>query len=249
MKKTAWYFFALIVLTACSGTGEKRSLEINEQLIDEYVAEKMDTSQVYDILTGMRFTKGENYAYSAVRFRQNDTAILYTEEIEEASGVTFRNIFFKEGLPVYVEEYKVITDAAAPVYRQRRVYLNGAIILKAYERSTNDEENLEAAVYEEITLTMSEFDFEKPGMAVTQQGDFEMKFGEFLVLDLVSYLVLENKESGYNVAIYILKGDPFLDDLYANEDVYRGKTVIPQFDFMFIGGMQQMVYTGARFAE
>lgn len=249
MKKFAGYFLVLTFLFSCSGSGEKKSLEVNEQSIDEYVAEKMDTSQVYNILQGMRFSKGENYAYTAMRFSQNDTAILYTEEIEEPAGITFRNIFYKEGLPVYVEEYKMIADVNTATYRQRRVYMNGAIILKAYERSTNVEEELEAAKYKEITLTMSEFDFEKPEMAVTQKGEFEMKFGEFLVFDLISYLVLENKESGYNVAIYILKGDAFLDNLYANEAGNQGKTVIPSIQFMEIGGMTQMVYMGAEFGK
>lgn len=250
MKKFAGYFLAALFLVSCSGSvKEKQSLVIDEKSIDAYVAEKMDTSQVYEILQGMRFSKGENYAYTAMRFSQQDSAILYTEEIEEESGITYRNIFFKEGLPVYVEEYKMIADINTATYRQRKVYLNGAIILKAYERSTHVEEELEQAQYKEITLTMSEFDFEKPEMAVTQQGDFEMKFGEFLVFDLISYLVLENEESGYNVAIYILKGDAFLDLLYADEAGNQGKTVIPTFEFMEIGGMQQMVYTGAQFGK
>lgn len=239
----------IILFASCSNNSEKISLPVDETSIDAYVAEKLDTSQTYDILNGMRFSKGEDYAYTAVRFSQNDTAILYTEEIEEPQGLTYRNIFFKEGLPIYVEEYKMIADINTATYRQRKVYLNGAIILKAYERSTHEEEKLEEEKYKEITLTMGEFDFEKPEQAVTQQGDFEMKFGEFLTFDLISYLILENKESGYNVAIYILKGDSFLDELYANETLHQGKTVIPEFEFMQIGGMQQMVYKRAKFAN
>ncbi|MBL7897213.1 MAG: hypothetical protein JNJ99_01675, partial [Crocinitomicaceae bacterium] len=111
-------FLGSILLVSCSGNGELKSLDIDEKSIDQYVEEKLDTSQTYDILTGMRFSKGENYAYSAVRFSQNDTAILYTELIEDSTGTIYRNLFYKDKLPVYVEEDIIVSDGITTTYKQ-----------------------------------------------------------------------------------------------------------------------------------
>jgi len=250
MKQFLAVSVSLLMLISCGGSaGEKQSLEVDEQSIDEYVAEKLDTSQNYEILTGMRFSKSDNYAYSAVRFSQNDSAILYTELEEKMTGLTYRNIFFKDGLPVYVEEEITVSSPQSTEYIQRKIYLNGAIILKAYERKSLSEEDLDKMKYTEITMTMSQFDFEKAEQAVTQQGDFEMKFGEFIVMDLISYLVLENEESGYSVALFILKGDDLVNMLYENPDAHQGKTIRAYHEFMMIGGMEQMVYTGGDVIE
>lgn len=242
-------FLGSILLVSCSGNGELKSLDIDEKSIDQYVEEKLDTSQTYDILTGMRFSKGENYAYSAVRFSQNDTAILYTELIEDSTGTIYRNLFYKDKLPVYVEEDIIVSDGITTTYKQRKIYLNGAIILKAYERSASDKDTLAEKEFTEITMTMNQFDFERAEKSVTQQGDYEMSFGEFLILDLMSYLVLENKESGYSVALYLIEGDDLINTLYANPDAYQGKVIRCYHQFMYISGIQQMVYTGGEIVE
>lgn len=242
-------FLGSILLVSCSGNGELKSLDIDEKSIDQYVEEKLDTSQTYDILTGMRFSKGENYAYSAVRFSQNDTAILYTELIEDSTGTIYRNLFYKDKLPVYVEEDIIVSDGITTTYKQRKIYLNGAIILKAYERSASDKDTLAEKEFTEITMTMNQFDFERAEKSVTQLGDYEMSFGEFLILDLMSYLVLENKESGYSVALYLIEGDDLINTLYANPDAYQGKVIRCYHQFMYISGIQQMVYTGGEIIE
>lgn len=247
--KNLYYLFVSVLIVSCSGAGDVQSLEIDPAGIDAYVEYKLDTSQTYDILTGMRFSKEEGYAYSAVRFSQNDTAILYTELVEEPTGVTYRNLFFKDGLPVFVEEAVTHADGELTTYTQRKVYLNGAIILKALERSASTEEALEHLPFKEITMTTNQFDFERAEKSVTQSGDYEMKFGEFLILDMVSYLVLENKESGYSVALYLVQGDDLINTLYENQEAYQGKTIRAFHEFQFIGGMQQMVYTGGKVIE
>jgi hypothetical protein len=234
----------MAILASCNNTGAPVSLEINEESIDRYVEEKLDTSQNYEILTGLRFSKDEN-TYAAVQFSQNDTAILCTEEITTADGGTiYRNIFFKDDLPVYIEEYETIMGDEFMIYRQRRVYFNGAIVLKAYEKTASSEEELVQVPFKETTMTMNMFDFNRAKQSVRQQGDYEMKFGEFLVFDLQAYLILENEESGYSVAIYILKGDGLVDALYTDPEAYQGKTIHVYHEFMNIGGLDQMVYTG-----
>ena len=71
-----------------------------------------------------------------------------------------------------------------------------------------------------------------------------MKFGQFLIINPDSYLILENDKSGYNVAFYILEGDELLDELYANPDAYKGKTIKVNHEFMKMSGIERMIYRG-----
>lgn len=248
MVRAASSAILVILFLSCSIGGSKRSLDLDEAGIDRYVSEKLDSSQLYDILSGMRYSRGSD-AYTVVRFSQNDTVVLFTEEVEQEEGITFRNTFFKEGLPVFVEENfsKPVEDHFT--YTERKVYLNGAIILKAYERSSETIEDLEQTPFSEITITLNQFDFEKPERAVSQSGEFEMHFGEFMGFGGNTYLVLENKTSGYNVALLLYSGDPLLDQLYGDPLKYQGRVIQPIHEFMFIGGMEQMVYTGGTMPE
>jgi len=239
---------SFLFLIACTDNRKKTSLDVSEESIDKYIEEKLDTSQNFEIASGLRFSKGDE-TYTAEQFSQNDTVILCTEEIVTPTGVLLRNFFFKDDLPVYVEEYESIYSETSDLYRQRKIYFNGAIILKAYEKTASVEEELVKLPFKEITMTMNQFDFERPKNASMQQGDYEMKFGEFLVFDLESYLILENKESGWSVALYILKGDQLVDQLYANPDAYKGKTIHPYHEFMTIGGLDRVVYKGGYIVE
>lgn len=249
MKKHFLILSFFFLLFSCGGAPIlSESLEVDEASIDKYIEEKLDTSQTYEIVTGLRFSKGED-TYASEQFSQNDTVILCTEEIVTATGVLLRNFFYKDNLPVYIEEYETINSFSADLYRQRKIYLNGAIILKAYEKSAGTEDELIKLPFKEITMTMNQFDFERPKDAALQQGDYEMKFGEFLVYDLQSFLVLDNKESGYSVALFILKGDELVDKLYADPEAYQGKTIHPFHDFMVIGGLDRVVYTGGYMVE
>ena len=249
MARSLLYLFLLLLVISCNPHGESLSLEIDEEGIDAYIAEKLDTSQIYDITTGMRFSKADGYAYTPVRFSQNDPAILYTEQIEEANGITYRSLFFKQGLPVFVEEHTMKIEPGFTSYIHRKVYLNGAIILKALEKTALSEEELETTPFKEITMTRNQFDFKRAEEAINQTGDYEMKFDEFLVVDPVSYLVLKNEQSGYSVALLLMQGDETLNLLYENQEKYRGKTIVAYHEFMDFGGMQQMVYTAAQIVE
>jgi len=236
-------------LFSCSGNSEKISLDLTPEEIDAYVANKLDSSQIYDITRGMRFSKADTYAYSSVRFSQNDTAILYTETEEEITGITYRNLYFKEGLPVFVEEHITKTDASGTITIERKVYLNGAIILKALERSAPSEEELEAQPFKEITMTVGQFDFERAENSINQTDDYEMKFGEFLVVYPATYLILDNYESGFSVALYLSQGDELINELYANPDAYQGRAIGLYYEFVFMNGMEQMVYAGGILSE
>lgn len=245
----------VLLFSACSNngtsiTGEKIShQELDTSGIDAYVKEKMDTSQIYEVKLGMRFSQEGNIAYTASSYNQNDTTILYSEEIESPTGNTYRNLFFKESLPVYVEEYITMEDANGMNFIERKTYLNGAIILKSLERSSLIEEELVNQPFKEITITKGSFDFDKPANAIAQSGDFQMRFGEFLDFNSLKYLILENEESGNNVALLINGFDSFLAELYNNPTAYQNRVVIPTFEFVTMNGMVQMVYTGGKFGD
>ena len=248
MNKLIYVSLFFLMITACNNNAKKKSLNVTVESIDTYVAEKLDTSQNYTILTGLRFSK-ENDTYAAVQFSQNDTVILCTEEHILTSGILFRNIFYQDDLPVFVEEYEEGLTSTAEVYTERKIYFNGAAVIKAFERSAATEEELIDMPYQEITTTMSDFDFNKPKDAVRQQGDFEMKFGEFLIFDNQSYLVLENENSGFNVALFIIQGDPMIDELYSNPEKYKVKTIFTTHEFHNIAGLDRVVYTGGKIIE
>ena len=76
-----------------------------------------------------------------------------------------------------------------------------------------------------------------------------MKFGEFLIFDNQSYLVLENENSGFNVALFIIQGDPMIDELYSNPEKYKGKTIFTTHEFHNIAGLDRVVYTGGKIIE
>ena len=248
--KTDFLVLSFFFLLCSCGSNNilPKALEVNEESIDKYIEEKLDTSQTYEIVTGLRYSKGDE-TYASEQFSQNDTVILCTEEIVTEKGVLLRNFFYKDDQPVYIEEYETISSFSGDLYRQRKIYLNGAIILKAYEKSAGTEDELIKLPFKEITMTMNQFDFQRPKDAALQEGDYEMKFGEFLVFDLQSFLVLDNEESGYSVALYILKGDELVDKLFADPDAYQGKTIHPFHDFMVIGGLDRVVYTGGYMVE
>ena len=249
MKNQFIFLSFIFLLIACGErVGQKKSLDVSEESIDKYIEEKLDTSQNYEIVTGLRFSKGEE-TYASEQFSQNDTVILCTEEIVTSTGILFRNFFFKNDLPVYIEEYETINTPTTDLYRQRKIYLNGAIILKAYEKTAGTEDELIKLPFKEITMSLGQFDFQRPKDAALQEGDYEMKFGEFLVFDLQSFLVLDNKESGWSVALYILKGDELVEELYANPEENQGKTIHPYHDFMVIGGLDRVVYMGGYVVE
>ena len=89
----------------------------------------------------------------------------------------------------------------------------------------------------------------KPFNAIQQQGDFEMKFGEFLVMGPQSYLILSNETSKYDVALYIQQGDFLLDELYTYPKKYKGKTVFANYEFINENGVTKMAYRGGMLIE
>ncbi len=225
----------------CTGSSEEET-ELTESDIDKYVTDKTNPSEIYDIALSMRFSK-ENEAYSVVDYAQNDTTILISEAIELAEKFVIRNMYFKDGEIVYIEEFdKPYFETGNFV--ERKFYLNGDEVTSSYKRESNDEEEIEFLEFEKIIYSIDDFDFKRPGDAINQKGDYEMKYGEFLIIEPQRYLILENNESKYNVALFLMEGDMLIEQLYENPDDYRGKTIFIHHEFMDMNGVERMIYKG-----
>lgn len=248
MYFTKWFSItgSLLLMTLFMGCRPSvKKLVITEAEIDEYVSSRLDPAEIYDITPGLRYSKDVGdflETYEVVGYEQKDSLILYTEQVITAEKEVNRNTFFKEELPVYVEEYTVWMDERQSPFEQRKAYLNGAEVIAAYERKGMNEEELEEKAYDKTAVAISEFDFDNPKQALLQQGAFEMKFGEFLIMPQSQYLVLENKESGYNIALLILQDDELLNELFQHPDDYHGKTIFVTHHFMTLNNVNQMIY-------
>lgn len=231
---------APFILFACGG--EKPAAVLTESDIDAYIAEKLDTGQIYDITQSLRFSR-ENEAYTVVIYSQNDTSILINEEIESEGLLIRRNTYYMQGEPVFIEEFgfPVSTDSALFV---KKIYIHNNEIIQAYKKETMNEWELEETPFQKSADDLSRFDFQRPIDAVEQQGAYEMLFGEFLDIDPARYLILENPASKFNVALFVAESDFLLEDMHARPENYESKTIFVHHEFVNMGGIVRMVWLG-----
>ena len=241
------YFLFLGLIIGCKGEASEQGMEISSNEIDLYVEEKLSDSQEYDVSQSLRFSR-ENETYEVVRYMQNDSVILYLETDITANEQVVRQTFFKDGLPIYVDEYVASNTAELP-FTQRKTYLDGVNVLKAYERSSQNESDMEFLEYQEIELASDAFDFERPTNAMLQKGDYEMKFEEFIVIDPQRYLILENEKSKYDVALFIAEAHPLLDQLFADPEGNIGRTIFVVHQFVLMNGIERTLFVDGYFTD
>ena len=243
MKNCA-YLIMLFLLVACGG---EQGMEITTSEIDAYVADKMSESQEYDVSQSLRFSR-ENETYEVVRYMQNDTVILYLETDVTKDKQVNRQIFFKDGLPVYVDEY-IASNTTENPFKQRKIYLDGVRVIESFEKSTDIEYDLEGMDFEKSKVAISEFDFARPDSALLQKGDFEMKFEEFIIIDPQTYLILENAESKYDVALFVSDAHDLLNQISANPANYKGKTLFVTHQFVLMNNIERMLFIDGKLTE
>lgn len=242
--KNSVYILFLFALVACSG---KQGIEITTAEIDIYVNDKMSESQVYDVSQSLRFSR-ENETYEVVRYMQNDTVILFIEiDVTKDEQIT-RQTFFKEGVPIYVDEF-IASNIKENPFTQRKVYLDGVNIIESYEKTAAVEFDIEEMDFERADAEVTEFDFARPDSALQQKGDFEMKFEEFIIIDPQTYLILENIKSKYDVALFVGEEHPILTQLFANPDDNKGRTMFITHQFVLMNGIERMLFIDGEFLE
>jgi hypothetical protein len=240
MKKLFILSSLLFLFISC----QTQHKDLSEAEIDQIVDNISDPQHLYDVAQSMRFTRDDEQ-YEATEFSKNDTVALYVENYESEETMYNRQIFYYLQKPIFINEigYKNINNQT--VQYQEKIYLNNGKITSAYSGIIEDEENIDKINFDNINPDLSKYNFNKPKNAVNQQGDFEMKFGEFLIIDRDSYLILENKKSKYSVALYIIEGDETLNSLFENKEALQGKTVFAYHEFVNMGGINRMLYKGS----
>ncbi len=218
---------------------------MSEAEIDQIVDNISDPEHLYDIALSMRFTR-DNEEYKATEFSKNDSVVLYIENYEDEEKMYNRQIFYYHLKPIFINEigYRKVNDEDQQY--QQKVYINNNQVSSAYEAIIEDE-TMQSPQFNKIEVDLSKYDFDKPKNAVNQLEDFEMKFGEFLVIEPESYLILDNPKSKYTVALYIIEGDETLNSLFENQEALQGKTVFAYHEFVNMGGIERMLYKGSYF--
>ncbi|NOQ71103.1 MAG: hypothetical protein GQ574_03815 [Crocinitomix sp.] len=242
--KNGLYLIVAFLLIACGG---EQGIEITPAEIDAYVADKLSESQVFDVSQSLRFSR-ENETYEVARYMQNDTVILYIETDVTKDEELVRQTFFKEGVPVYVDEF-IASNIQENPFTQRKTYLDGANVIESYEKNSASELDLEFIDFVEANVKITEFDFAKPDSALQQKGDFEMKFEEFIIIDPQTYLILENAESDYDVALFVSEEHILLSQLFANPDEYIGRTIFVTHQFVLMNNIERMLFIDGELFE
>lgn len=240
-----FYIFSLVLFVSCNS---EPALDISKEEIDEYVEECLDTSLIYDIVVGPKYSR-EDESYQATQYSQYDTIVLYATEQYSQYSSNRLNVFYKDDLPVFVEEYISVFKENSTESIERKIYMNGRDIIFAEERKALNDYDLEQVKFTEVELDLTDYDLSKPANSVYQEDEFEMEFNEFLIINPESYLILKNPESGYSVALYILQGDDMLDELYAKPLEYKGKTVRFDYEMANMNGIERLIYKGVEIKE
>lgn len=254
MKLIVYLIMSLLFIACTDNSVTEETQEKVEKIaftntqIDAYVAEKLDDSQEYDVAMSLRFSNSDD-TYEVIQYVQNDTIILFVEtEIMSDKSIS-RRTFFKNGLPVYVEEYLSKNTTEEAPFIQRKIYLNGNQIVESLERQSFSEEELEMLAYQNVEISLDEFDFDRPKRAVQQTDEFALQFEEFIIIEPQTYLVLGNEESGYDAALFVAEEHPLLTEINENQEKYRGKTLHVYHQFVLTNGIERMLFVDAELME
>lgn len=220
--------------------------DVTEKDIDKLVEAILDSNQVYDIAQSLRFSNDTEH-YNVVEYSQNDTSKLFVESYFNNESEYTRQLYLNNGKVIFVKEmgYQFIADVEEEY--ELKIYVFDDEHQQVYKKILDPEAEVEPS-FEKFNETLV-IDADKPKNAILQKGEFELKFGEFLIIEPQSYLILENKESNYNVALFIMEGDYLLDELYTNPEKYKGKTIFANHEFVTMAGVERMVYRGGILIE
>ena len=228
---------SLLIITSCNDKKETKSTVIK---IDNAILTIVDSNQVYDISQSPNFSR-ENEQYSVVQYAQNDSIKLAVETYNTQNKEYTRQLYYQNNKLIYASEIGYnFTDTSETEYIHNTYFLgDGSQINYVNLSGTETETDNYKLTEQQMTVEL-----DKASNAIKQLGDFEMKFGEFLVAGPQSYLILSNVESKYDIALYIQKGDFLLDELYTNPEKYKGKTIFANHEFITENGVSKMAYRG-----
>ncbi|WP_027420915.1 hypothetical protein [Crocinitomix catalasitica] len=243
-KPVGLCFLFVLVIVSCT---RNKSIEIDVDGIKSYVADITSPDREFAVGQSMKFSK-ENRSYRAIEYLLEDSIVLHYEELENGDDITRRSVYYKSGVPVFIDE-NIVSNVLEFGFVSRQIYTNGHDILSATERAAVNEMDLEFAPIKEANVNINDYDFDRAHRAVSQTGEFEMKFGEFLIIEPDNYLILENDKSNYNVALFFQEGDILIDSLQSNPDLYQGETIFVYHSFVMVSSIERMLYKGGFIVE
>jgi len=227
----------LLSVTACNFKNDSNTTVVN---IDNIVSTIIDSSQIYDITQSPRFTRTDEQ-YDVIDYSQNDTTKLMVETFKSEKQEYSRQLYYNNTKLIYSSEMGYhLTDTSETEYIINTYFLGDGSQINFINNSSFDTKSKNY----KLTDQSVKVELIKSINAIKQHGDFEMKFGEFLVMGPQSYLILSNNKSKYDIALYIQKGDFLLDELYTNPEKYKGKTIFINHEFIIENGVNKMAYRG-----
>ena len=234
-------FLSLIVIAfsiiACNSNTENKTTVVN---IDDIVKSIVDTAKVYDIVESPKYTRTDEQ-YNVTEYSINDTVRLHVETFVSEHKEYTRQLYYTDTKLIYSSEFGyILTDTSEEEYISNAYFLGDGSQINYSNTKGFD---VEGEDYK-LTKTPVKIELVKPFNAIKQKGDFEMKFGEFLVMGPQSYLILSNEVSKYDIALYIQQGDFLLDELYNNSEKFKGKTIFSNHEFIKENGVTKMAYRG-----
>jgi hypothetical protein len=238
-------FLVPLLFISCKS---RPSIRITKQEIMSYVDSLKGPEMEFSVGQSLRFSKEDN-TYKAIEYLLGEEIVLHYEEINSENQATVRSIYYKKGIPVFISESTVNNSTDKDGYIEKEIYTNGKDILGARKRVAEYESELPYAEYVDTDADLDDYDLDKPKNAIRQTGEFEMKFGEFLLIDPEKYLILENEKSQYDVALFFMESDPLLDSLQARPDFYEGETIFVKHEFRLINQIERMIYRGGFIVE
>lgn len=259
MKHLQLYFQITIlsfILLGCESNSKKIEIEhktvSKEQPIDDIANQINNNIDLYNKIESLRFSK-ETEQYEAIKYLQNDTTLLVSEIFSTPNSNYTRNFYYDKNKLVLITEVGfVLSQTDEYTQYEHNIYYYSDGSSAGFKTNFNVEEGKE--IYDDmgnqifnklpLDLTSIVIDKNRFNQAFNQEGPFEMKFGEFLIIEPQSYLILENELSDYDVALYIIEGDSLLDDMYVNPEKYKGKTVRVKHETQTMNGVERLIYKG-----
>jgi hypothetical protein len=245
-----------ILLVSCDTNSKKIEIEhktvSKEQPIDNIVNQIDNNIDSYNKIESLRFSK-ETEQYEAVKFLKNDSVVLVSEQFSTPTSNYARNFYYSKNKIILIREIGFILSMADEYTQyEHNIYYYSDGSSTGFKTNFNVEDGKE--IYDDmgnqifnrlpLDLTSIVIDKNRFNQAFNQEGPFEMKFGEFLIIEPQSYLILENEKSDYDVALYIIEGDSLLDDMYVNPSYYKGKTINVKHEIQTMNGVERLIYKG-----
>ncbi|WP_070137895.1 hypothetical protein [Crocinitomix algicola] len=228
---------SVLTLVACKN---EKALEITPEQIDNYVNEKSSETQEYDVSQSLRFSR-EQDTYEVVEFLQNDSVILNQEIIQNELEHVTRQVFYKSGLPVFINEVIARNSVTNP-FEERKIYLDGVSIIEAHHRTAEYEQDLPYIDYQAWEANIENYDFQRPKDAILQKGEFSMSFSEFIEMDPQKYLILENEKSKYDVALFVAENHELIQKLELSPEDFKGQKIFVTHQFVLMNNIERMLF-------